>query len=74
MGTDNRTVMEAIDESIVELKDRLVRLTDQLHDVEARKKAANAGFNDEIKDLKETIKAVMVQIKDKEQDDPGLLG
>ena len=74
MGTDNRTVMEAIDESLVELKDRLVRLTDQLHDVEARKKAANVGFNDEIKDLKETIKAVMVQIKDKEQDDPGLLG
>lgn len=74
MGTDNRTVMEAIDESLVELKDRLVRLTDQLNDVEARKKAANAGFNDEIKDLKETIKAVMVQIKDKEQDDPGLLG
>lgn len=72
---ENATVMEAIDESVPELKDRLARLTDQLLDVRKQKKAATAGFNEEIKDLEEMIAAVIEQIKQKEANSaPTLLG
>lgn len=72
---ENATVMEAIDESVPELKDRLARLTDQLIDVKKQKKAATAGFNEEIKDLEEMIAAIIEQIKQKEANSaPTLLG
>ena len=72
---ENATVMEAIDESVPELKDRLARLTDQLIDVKKQKKAATAGFNEEIKDLEEMIAAIIAQIKQKEANSaPTLLG
>ena len=72
---ENATVMEAIDESVPELKDRLARLTDQLIDVKKQKKAATAGFNEEIRDLEEMIAAIIEQIKQKEANSaPTLLG
>lgn len=71
----NATVMESVDEGVQELKDRVVRLTAQLEDVQKQKKAANDGFNAEIKDLREMIKMTIEQIKVKEaeSDEPTLL-
>ena len=71
----NATVMESVDEGVQELKDQVVRLTAQLEDVQKQKKAANDGFNAEIKDLREMIKMTIEQIKVKEaeSDEPTLL-
>ena len=71
----NATVMESVDEGVQELKDLVVRLTAQLEDVQKQKKAANDGFNAEIKDLREMIKMTIEQIKVKEaeSDEPTLL-
>ena len=72
---EHATVMDAVEESVPELKDRLARLTDQLIDVRKQKKAATAGFNEEIKDLEEMISATVTQIKQKEANSaPTLLG
>ena len=72
---EHATVMDAVEESVPELKDRLARLTDQLIDVRKQKKAATAGFNEEIKDLEEMISSTVTQIKQKETNSaPTLLG
>ena len=72
---ENATVMEAIDESVPELKDRLACLTDQLINVKKQKKAATAEFNEEIRDLEEMIAAIIEQVKQKEANSaPTLLG
>ena len=71
----NATVMEAIDESVPKLKDRLACLTDQLIDAKKQKKDAIADFNEEIKDLEEMIASTIEQIKQKEANSaPTLLG
>lgn len=57
------TVMDEVNSSAQTLKERLVVLTKQLSEQEALKKASNKRFNDDIKDLKEEIKATLELIE-----------
>jgi len=50
-----------------ELKDKLVRLTDELSSVTALKKSANKDYNEQIKDIKLEIGDTMDSIKTNEK-------
>lgn len=62
---DNETVVNT-DSDVGELKEKLVRLTERLAEIEGLKRSANKGFNDDIKDVKADIKMTIDLIKEQE--------
>ena len=69
MPRDDATETDVNPSSEQELKDRIVRLTEQLTDAEGRKKSAMESFNSEIKDLKAEIRMTMELLKRGGEDD-----
>jgi hypothetical protein len=63
---DNETTMGEMESDINELKEKLVRLSERLAEVEGLKRSANKGFNDDIKDVKAEIKMTLDLIKEQE--------
>lgn len=63
---DNETAMGEMESDINELKEKLVRLSERLAEVEGLKRSANKGFNDDIKDVKAEIKMTLDLIKEQE--------
>lgn len=63
MPQENITVLEGVSTDVQSLKDKVVRLTDQLNEVKGQKKSANKGFNDAIKDIESEIKDTVDLIK-----------